>query len=221
MRSRRATKCGPGSPANSACRRLLATPRARDRRHHAASAPSCPPRRAPSSSRCWAQDRVRDDNYERAFHARGRSYHDLLRLRAGDLASAPDAVLYPRGTDEVLALLTFAARERHRGRALWRRHERRRRRQRRRAANSEPSSRSICPAWTALIDVDPASRHRDGGSGHLWPRARESACARKGPDARPLSAIVRVLDARRLDRASRRGPGIAPLWPRGGLAASA
>jgi alkyldihydroxyacetonephosphate synthase len=54
-------------------------------------------------------DRVRDDAYERAFHALGRSYHDLIRLRAGDLAVAPDAVLYPRGTDEVSALLSFAA----------------------------------------------------------------------------------------------------------------
>lgn len=54
-------------------------------------------------------DRVRDDRYERAFHALGQSYHDLLRLRAGEIAHAPDAVLYPRGTDEVLALLAFAA----------------------------------------------------------------------------------------------------------------
>jgi alkyldihydroxyacetonephosphate synthase len=54
-------------------------------------------------------ERVRDSTYERAFHALGRSYYDLLRLRSGDIASAPDAVLYPRGTDEVLALLTFAA----------------------------------------------------------------------------------------------------------------
>ena len=28
-------------------------------------------------------DRVRDDQYERAFHARGRSYHDLLQLARG------------------------------------------------------------------------------------------------------------------------------------------
>ncbi len=55
------------------------------------------------------QDRVRDDTYERVFHALGRSYHDLLKLRAGDLSTAPDAVLYPRGTDEVIALLAFAA----------------------------------------------------------------------------------------------------------------
>lgn len=55
------------------------------------------------------EDRVRDDKYERAFHALGQSYHDLLRLRAGDLSSAPDAVLYPRGLDEVLALLAYAS----------------------------------------------------------------------------------------------------------------
>jgi len=54
-------------------------------------------------------DRVREDNYERAFHARGRSYHDLLRLRAGDLSVAPDAVLYPRGPDEVQSILAIAS----------------------------------------------------------------------------------------------------------------
>ena len=54
-------------------------------------------------------ERVRDDKYERAFHALGRSYHDLLRLRAGYLSISPDAVLYPRGQDEVLSLLAFAS----------------------------------------------------------------------------------------------------------------
>lgn len=54
-------------------------------------------------------DHVRDDAYERAFHALGRSYYDLLRLRAGDLSLAPDAVVYPRGTEEVLAVLALAA----------------------------------------------------------------------------------------------------------------
>jgi alkyldihydroxyacetonephosphate synthase len=54
------------------------------------------------------EDRVRDDKYERAFHALGRSYHDLLRLRAGDLSTAPDVVLYPRGGEEVQAVLACA-----------------------------------------------------------------------------------------------------------------
>src|SRR5262249_15290204 len=52
---------------------------------------------------------VREDKYERAFHARGRSYHDLLRLRAGDLSDAPDAVVYPQSTADVLKLLAFAS----------------------------------------------------------------------------------------------------------------
>ncbi len=44
-------------------------------------------------------------DHERAFHARGKSYHDLLYLRAGKLDVAPDAVVYPRSADEVLALV--------------------------------------------------------------------------------------------------------------------
>jgi alkyldihydroxyacetonephosphate synthase len=54
-------------------------------------------------------EQVREDAYERAFHARGRSYFDLLRLRAGQLDVAPDAVLYPRSTDDVLAILSYAS----------------------------------------------------------------------------------------------------------------
>lgn len=57
------------------------------------------------------EDRVRDHKFDRAFHARGRSYHDLLHLRAGDISSAPDAVVYPRGTDDVLAILAFASQQ--------------------------------------------------------------------------------------------------------------
>jgi alkyldihydroxyacetonephosphate synthase len=54
-------------------------------------------------------DRVLVDTFERAYHARGRSYLDLLRLRAGDLSEAPDAVVTPRATEEVLAVLALAA----------------------------------------------------------------------------------------------------------------
>jgi alkyldihydroxyacetonephosphate synthase len=57
-------------------------------------------------------DQVRDTVGERAFHALGRSYHDLLRLRAGDMSSAPDAVVYPRSTEEVLAVIAYASRKR-------------------------------------------------------------------------------------------------------------
>ncbi|MBV9061697.1 MAG: FAD-binding oxidoreductase [Alphaproteobacteria bacterium] len=54
-------------------------------------------------------ERVREDLFERALHARGRSYQDLLRLRAGDLSEAPDAVVYPRSSEDVLKLLAFAS----------------------------------------------------------------------------------------------------------------
>jgi alkyldihydroxyacetonephosphate synthase len=87
---------------------LLATPaRPLDEIAFAAS------RLSPAERQCFASilgaDRVRDDAFERAFHALGKSYHDLLRLRAGDLSIAPDAVLYPRGTEEVLRILAFAS----------------------------------------------------------------------------------------------------------------
>lgn len=56
-------------------------------------------------------NQVRTDDYERAFHARGKSYHDLLYLRAGKLDMAPDAVVYPRSADEVLAIVKLCAEE--------------------------------------------------------------------------------------------------------------
>lgn len=56
-------------------------------------------------------NQVRIDDYERAFHARGKSYHDLLHLRAGRLDMAPDAVVYPRSADETLAVVRLAAEE--------------------------------------------------------------------------------------------------------------
>ena len=58
-----------------------------------------------------AADCVMTDDYERAYHARGRSYHDLLYLRAGKLETAPDAVVYPMTEDETLNLVQFAVRE--------------------------------------------------------------------------------------------------------------
>jgi alkyldihydroxyacetonephosphate synthase len=56
-------------------------------------------------------EQLRTGDYERAFHARGKSYHDLLHLRAGLLDVAPDAVVYPRRADEVLAVVQLCAEE--------------------------------------------------------------------------------------------------------------
>lgn len=52
---------------------------------------------------------VGQSNFERARHAAGRTLTDLLRLRAGDLSTAPDAVLYPRRESDVLAVLKLCA----------------------------------------------------------------------------------------------------------------
>ena len=54
-------------------------------------------------------DGVRDDHYARVLHAAGKGYPDLVRLRAGAPQGAPDAVLYPRSHDHVMAVLERAA----------------------------------------------------------------------------------------------------------------
>ena len=55
------------------------------------------------------EENVCETPFERVFHALGRSYRDLLLVRAGDLSTAPDAAVYPRSTGEVLAVLALAA----------------------------------------------------------------------------------------------------------------
>ncbi|MDX6664992.1 MAG: alkyldihydroxyacetonephosphate synthase [Solirubrobacteraceae bacterium] len=54
------------------------------------------------------QDGVRDDRLARISHSAGRSYPDLLRLRAGDVA-APDVVVYPASHEQVRAVLDACA----------------------------------------------------------------------------------------------------------------
>jgi alkyldihydroxyacetonephosphate synthase len=52
---------------------------------------------------------LRDDHDARAQHAAGRSYLDLLRLRAGEVEAVPDAVVLPGSADEVEAVLRACA----------------------------------------------------------------------------------------------------------------
>ena len=54
-------------------------------------------------------DNVHVSDFERAFHARGQSYHDLLHLRAGKLGLAPDAVVYPQSSAQVERVLALCA----------------------------------------------------------------------------------------------------------------
>ncbi|MBS1868484.1 MAG: FAD-binding oxidoreductase [Actinobacteria bacterium] len=54
-------------------------------------------------------EHVRDDHLTRVTHAAGRGYHDLVRLRAGTLDAAPDAVVYPADAEQVAAVLRACA----------------------------------------------------------------------------------------------------------------
>ena len=54
-------------------------------------------------------DSVFADKRTRVEHAYGKSYRDLIRLRAGLIAAPPDAVVYPNDEAEIGALLAWAA----------------------------------------------------------------------------------------------------------------
>jgi alkyldihydroxyacetonephosphate synthase len=73
-----------------------------------------PPSQLPDAARqkliaLLGEQGIRRSDFERARHAAGRGLCDLLRLRSGDLSTAPDAVLYPRTEADVGTLLKFCA----------------------------------------------------------------------------------------------------------------
>jgi len=49
------------------------------------------------------------DRRARVEHAFGKSYRDLIRVRAGIVPNPPDAVVYPANEDQIAALLAWAA----------------------------------------------------------------------------------------------------------------
>jgi alkyldihydroxyacetonephosphate synthase len=57
-------------------------------------------------------ENVRDDRETRIRHAVGRSYPDLVRIRSGDAASAPDAVVLPASAEQVVAILAACSEQR-------------------------------------------------------------------------------------------------------------
>jgi alkyldihydroxyacetonephosphate synthase len=57
-------------------------------------------------------EHVRTDDETRIRHTRGKSTPDLLRIRAGDARTAPDAVVLPGSHDEVAELLARCSRHR-------------------------------------------------------------------------------------------------------------
>ena len=75
----------------------------------------CPPPRCRRGVRAalvalLGEDGVADDHATRVLHAAGRSYLDLLRLRAGEPEAAPDAVLLPADAAQVAAVLALCSR---------------------------------------------------------------------------------------------------------------
>jgi len=54
-------------------------------------------------------EHVRADHEERVFHAAGKGYPDLVRMRAGEPDGAPDAVVLPGGAEQLTALLALCA----------------------------------------------------------------------------------------------------------------
>src|SRR5947209_9973169 len=64
-----------------------------------------PPRLKPPQS---LADICFTDDYERALHAYGRSYSDIVRAFRGEFASPPDVVARPRTEQEVQATLDWA-----------------------------------------------------------------------------------------------------------------
>ncbi len=55
---------------------------------------------------------IRSDSVSRICHCGGKSYLDLVRMRAGVPEGAPDAVVLPASHDQVLAVLAVCAEER-------------------------------------------------------------------------------------------------------------
>jgi alkyldihydroxyacetonephosphate synthase len=55
-------------------------------------------------------ENVNSCRYERLFHAVGKSYFDLIRVRSGNIAGAPDAVLYPQNAEQITELIALAKR---------------------------------------------------------------------------------------------------------------
>jgi alkyldihydroxyacetonephosphate synthase len=56
-------------------------------------------------------EHVRVDRLDRIVHAAGKSYPDLVRMRAGDASSAPDAVLFPGSAEDVASVLAVCGEE--------------------------------------------------------------------------------------------------------------
>lgn len=55
--------------------------------------------------RIVGKENIDTSDYSRANHAYGKYYADLLKLRKGDIATPPDAVIYPRSEEDIVNIL--------------------------------------------------------------------------------------------------------------------
>jgi len=62
-----------------------------------------------SLSKLLGEETVRTDTRCRVEHAYGKSYRDLIRIRAGHIPNPPDVVVYPSDQGQVASLLAWAA----------------------------------------------------------------------------------------------------------------
>ena len=55
------------------------------------------------------KDNVCSDDFERACHAYGKAYLDLIKLRLGKVENPPDAVVYPRNEEDIIRIVAFCS----------------------------------------------------------------------------------------------------------------
>ncbi|MFP4555629.1 MAG: FAD-binding oxidoreductase [Bacteroidales bacterium] len=51
-------------------------------------------------------ENIATDDYSRASHSYGKFYSELLKLRKGSIPTPPDAVIYPRNTEDVVKIIS-------------------------------------------------------------------------------------------------------------------
>ena len=155
--------------------------------------------------------------------ARARRPRDAHRARRRALAiptscgsapatprARPTPSCCPESAEQVAARPGRVRRAAGRGRPVRRRHQRRRRRRAACATASRRRSRSTSARLTATVEVDRTSLTARARRRPARARGR-AAAARAGRDARPLPAVVRVLDRRRLGGHALGGPGVDRL----------
>ena len=199
---------GLGRPGDAAALTDRGAGALRERIGEAGAEPRSPRRsrtaRSPSRARCRPRSPRRSGRSAVLTGARGpppprrrQGYPDLVRLRSGRLDGAPDAIVLPADPAQVAAR---ARRLRGRGRrrgALRRRHQRRRRRRPVRGPHGAADRPRPLP--DARVEVDRRSLTATLGAGLRGPEA-EAALGRQGVTPRPLPAVLRVRDDRRLRR---------------------